>query len=528
MIRILTSLVAVFTITSVQAQSPVRETPKLVIGITIDQLRGDYLELFQHSFGERGFKRLLNEGVVYQNIKFDFPNLDDASAMATIYTGAPPFYHGIVGNSKYIADKQQIVSTFDDIEYLGNYTPDKVSPLAIRNSTITDELKIATRGGSDVYSFAPQSAQALISAGHAANGVFWVDDYSGKWASSTYYKDFYWLVDQENKGTTSYATKAWGMGWQPLLNSSQYKAFPYTGKSSFYHDLGADKNTYKLLKQTPLVNEYVRETASKVMVKSDMGKRIYTDFLSLSFYAGNYPGVDDYSPEVQDTYIRLDKDLELFIDEVDKNIGLKNVLIFITSTGYHNPSTANAVLEDPRLSGGKFYVNRCEALLNMYLMVIYGKESHWVDKFYNKQIYLNRKLIKDKGISLDEIQKKAAEFVSEFSGVQDVYTSYQLQHGEWNPVMEYYKNGFNKESSGDLFVEIQPGYKIVNEKDDSFQEEQVRNNAIVCPAIFFGNGLKPQHIRRTIKATEIAPTVSYIMRIRSPNAAKDNILPELL
>ena len=122
MIRILTSLVAVLTITSVQAQTSVHEVPKLVIGITIDQLRGDYLELFQGSFSERGFKRLLNEGLVYQNIKFDFPNLDDASAIATIYTGASPFYHGIVGNKKYIVAKKQEVSTFTDEAFLGNYT----------------------------------------------------------------------------------------------------------------------------------------------------------------------------------------------------------------------------------------------------------------------------------------------------------------------------------------------------------------------------------------------------------------------
>ena len=114
MIRILTSLVAVFTVTSIQAQTNTigRETPKLVIGITVDQLRGDYLDLFQNSFSEKGFKRLLSEGLVYENMSFDFPNLNDASSIATIYTGTTPFYHGIVGDTKYLTKQKQIVSTF--------------------------------------------------------------------------------------------------------------------------------------------------------------------------------------------------------------------------------------------------------------------------------------------------------------------------------------------------------------------------------------------------------------------------------
>lgn len=528
MIRIITSLVAVLTITSVQAQTSVRETPKLVIGITIDQLRGDYLELFQNTFSERGFKRLLNEGLIYQNIKFDFPNVDDASAIATIYTGTIPFYHGIVGNKKYLAVKQQEVTTFSDPSYLGNYTQDKVSPLALKTSTITDELKIASRGSSDVYSFTPNISQALITAGIFGNTAFWVDDYTGKWASSTYYKNFYWTVDQENRSGSDFAVKAWGMQWRPLLDVKSYKAFPFMQSvASFSHPMGTDKETYILAKQTPAVNGNIRSTAMTVLAKAELGRRISPDFLSLTFYAGNYAKTSDYSIEIQDTYARLDREIEMLLDEVEKTVGLKNTLIFVTSTGYYN-SNEPVYTGDQALPENKFYINRCEALLNMYLMAIYGKDNKWVDKFHNGQIYLNRELIKQKEISLQEIQNKAAEFVFEFTGVQEVYTSFQLQHGQWNPVMEYYRNGYTRETSGDLFVELQPGYKVVNEQDASFKEKQVRSNAIVCPVIFFGNGIKAEKVKRTIKATEIAPTVSYIMRIRSPNAAKEEALSELL
>ena len=528
MIRILTSLVAVLTITSVQAQTSVKETPKLVIGITIDQLRGDYLELFQNTFTERGFKRLLKEGLVYQNIKFDFPNIDDASAIATIYTGTTPFYHGIVGNKKYLAAKQQEISTFEDTSFLGNYTQDKVSPLALKTSTITDELKAASRGSSDVYSFAPNISQALITAGVYGNTAFWVDDYTGKWASTTFYKNFYWSVDQENRSGGDFSARVWGSSWTPLLTIQDYKAFPYMeNNSSFSNRMGTDKATYISAKQTPYVNDNVRGMAMQVFSKAEMGRRVSPDFLSVTFYAGNYKNTSDYSVEIQDTYARLDREIEKLLDEVEKTVGFKNTLIFVTSTGYYNSNEAE-YKGDQNIPEKKFYVNRCEALLNMYLMAIYGRDNKWVDKYHNGQIYLNRELIKQKEIPLQEIQNKAAEFISEFSGVQEVYTSYQIQLGQWNPVMEYYRNGYTKETSGDIFVEFQPGYKLVNEQDVTFKEKQVRNNAVVCPVIFFGHDIKPQKVKRTIKATEIAPSISYIMRIRSPNAARDEVLSELL
>ena len=71
------------------------DIPKLVVGITVDQLRTDYLQMMQHLFSEKGFKRLMNEGLMYENVTFDFPKPDRASATASIYTGTYPSYNGI-------------------------------------------------------------------------------------------------------------------------------------------------------------------------------------------------------------------------------------------------------------------------------------------------------------------------------------------------------------------------------------------------------------------------------------------------
>ena len=105
--KVLTSLIAILAVTNLEAQTQV---PKLVVYITVDQLRGDYIEYFYNTFGERGFKRLLNEGKVYPNIRFDFPEVDEASGFATLFSGANPCFHGISSNNKYDFDREREVS----------------------------------------------------------------------------------------------------------------------------------------------------------------------------------------------------------------------------------------------------------------------------------------------------------------------------------------------------------------------------------------------------------------------------------
>lgn len=518
------------TISSVQAQIESPETPKLVISITVDQLRGDYLNFFQSNFGEKGFKRLIREGLVFQNMIFDFPQVNDVSALATIFTGANPFYSGIATNQKYIREKGLVGSIFADDSYLGNYTQEKLSPLALRVSTIGDELKKASQGKSDVYSFAPNADQALIAGGRSGNAAFWMENYSGKWATSTYYKDFHWIVDQTNRSDTSYSRRITNLVWKPLLPLTNYKAFPYTSNIyPFQHSFGTGKDSYLLLKESPFVNDAVTNTALALIDKAALGKRAFPDFVSLTYYAGNYSKSPDksYSVELQDTYCRLDRDIARLLEGIERTVGLKNTLVFVTSTGYYLAEEPN---NDANSQPATFYPNRCESLLNMYLMAIYGREQ-WVEGFFNNQIYLNRKLIETKNINLREIQMKAAEFVVQFTGIQDVATYYQLMFGEENSSMSGYRNLLDRENSGDIFIELQPGVKVVNEKEaatSASKDYRVRNTSVVSPVIFFGFDIKPQKIGRTINAREIAPTVAHILRIRSPNASSANVLNELI
>jgi hypothetical protein len=526
MVKILSSLVAFFSITTLFAQTPSGEIPKLVVGITIDQFRGDYLEIFRHKFGNGGFNRLLNKGLVYSNIYYNFPNLNKASAITTIFTGVNPSYHGIMAENRYIVESNREVSSFFDDNYPGNSTAEKLSPLSIKVSTIADELKVASGGQSDIFAFAPDASQAFASGGHAASGAFWIEDVNGKWATSTFYKTKQPLIDQYNRSTQSLSIAIGSITWRPAIDVNQYNAFPYTrNRYSFQHYFGVEKrDNIRLFKQSPYVNKEVNDMAVKLLESELLGKRMNPDFLALTFYAGNYEKALDknYSVEIQDTYYRLDQELERLLNAIDASVGLKNTLIFVVPTGYFNEQ--EIIPEGVVTSGGDFYPERSQALLNMYLMALYGREQ-WIKKYYDKQFFFDRKLLEDKNIDLREFQQKAAEFLVHSAGIQDVITSYQMLHGAYNQDVQYYRNGYYKGVSGDLFLRLQPGWQVIDTQSD--QNERVRINAVIAPVIFFGSDINPRRIERTVDATEIAPSVAYRLRIRAPNAAEGKILGEL-
>lgn len=520
--RWIAPLIALFTVAGLQAQQ-LNSTPKLVVSIVVDQLREDYLQYFSSTFGEKGFKRLINEGLVYHSVEFGFPNLDESSSIASIYTGTYPYYHGIIGNYRFDPGKNKEISIVADENYLGNYTDDKLSPLALQAGTLADELKIASQGKSRIYAIAPDAPQAILSAGKYANGAFWLDNTNGKWATTTYYKDVPYLVDRFNAAEAigNYSDKSWKQ------SHSHYIGFPYTKRTTpfSYSFSKSDKDRIRKMKQSSLINSEITNLAVQFIESSNLGAYSHTDVLALTYYAGNYKAgeeSEEYSYEIQDIYYRLDKELEKIFDVIERKVGMKHTLIILTSNGYYD-----SLLQYPEgfKIQGEFYPNRCTALLNMYLMAKYG-QGNWVNAYYNNQIYLNKKLAEDRQIKWFDLVEDAADFISQFSGVQDVTTA-----GEWfindSGRSAYFRRGMYSKLSGDIFIELQPGWVVIDENNKK-SEEHHRYCVIPAPLFFLGNNIVKDSIYRTIQVTEIAPSISYILRIRPPNGCKALPLREVI
>lgn len=514
--RFLAPLILLIFSTSMQSQERSDAIPKLVVGITIDQLRTDYIDMMQHLFSEGGFKRLIKEGVVYENIDYGYSDISKASATATIYTGTHPSTHSITSTTSFNKETKEATPVLYDKYQLGNFTTETLSPRKIAVSTIADELKSSTSGDAKIYSIAPSSEVAIISGGHAANAVFWFSEENGKWASSTYYKEVPSFITEHNikRGVDTRIEK---MVWSPLLPLDKYDGIPYNKPEFSFKYFFNGEEKYKDFKQSALINSEVTNVACSIIEKGRLGKGSVPDMLNIGYYAGNYKelSVRDYGVEIQDIYLRLDKEIESLLRCIDAAVGINNAFIFIVSTGYSNIEARPYGMYG--VPTGEFYPHRATALLNYYLMAMYGHEE-WVLGYHDKEIYLNRELIKKKELDYKEFVINSAEFLSQMEGVQDALTSYQILHGDIVAVAPQ-RRRYNRHNSGDILLEIKPGWEI-NYEEEKKDNEYVQYNAVPSTLIFIGKDITPIRISEPVDATAVAPTICRAIRIRAPSAAK--------
>lgn len=510
--QILTTFFASIAMAGTMAQTI--SVPRLVVGISIDQLRSDYLNAFMPLYGEGGFKLLLEKGQVYSNVQYQHAPVDRASAIASVVTGTVPYNHGIIAEEWMSRTELHTNYCVDDRNYKGVSTDDNSSPTHLLVSTIGDELKAATKGKALVYSVAPYREVAILSAGHAADWAMWIDNQSGKWAGTTYYGEtpswFHYLDG------SSIADRISSLTWKPINETAgTYNYYLTTVQKSFSHHF-VGNSRYRVYKTSGLVNEEVTKAARACMESGRAGMDEVTDFLSVCYYAGDFhsDNVTSTTTELQDTYIRLDDELATLLKKIDQLVGLDKTLIYITSTGYDEVDNSEE-LAKYRIPTGEFNINRCATLLNMYLCAMYGN-GQYVESCYGNQFYLSHKLLEQKQLKLAEVLEHCEDFLFQFSGVRDVFTAHRITQGAWTPGISTIRNGFNPKCSGDIIVQVSPGWQLVNE--DRGTKRLQRDSFFEFPLIFFGYTIKAEKVATPVTVDCIAPTVAHHIRIRAPNA----------
>lgn len=438
--------------------------PRLVVNITIDQLRSDYVEAFNPLYTSGGFRRILRDGIIYEDAGYPFMPVDKSSAQATISTGATPYYNGIIASRWLDRETLQPVFCVSDEKY-GN------SAARLKTSTVGDELKMSTEGKAIVYSFAADTESAIMSIGHAADGAFWFDHHYG-WRGSSYY------------GTMPQ--------WLKTLNNKASSSNP---------------------------NDDVVTASLQAVSSARMGRDDVPDLLSVSLSAikRDDESLTHWQNEMESVYMQLDNSLERLISGIELQVNLDQVLFVLTSTGYTDEEQGD--LSRYRIPTGTFYINRTANLLNIYLGAIYG-QGRYVEQVYGNQMYLNQKLVEQKRVALSEILSRSREFLVQNAGVADVYTSDRLLDGN-NDIL-LVRNGYNTGCSGDITIEVAPGWKLLNE--ETGQTYTSRASVMPFPIIFWGSDIKPQRINKPVTVDCIAPTIAKAIRIRAPNACNTSPL----
>lgn len=505
LVATLLSTVGVTTVAQVQ-RSP------LVVGIVIEGLSDEYLTLLESQFGEGGFRQLMHSGLSMSQVDYG-PGIDATAATAIIYTGAAPSVNGIPAQFVYDTRTERPRHILLDASAMGNFTDETYSPAAIKVSTIADELRIATDGDGSVYSVAPIPAQAIISAGHAANSALWINGHTGNWATTTYYTDLPKAVTTRNY-KQPLSSRLDTMKWVPLRDLSTY---PLLTRSEIYkpfrHTYPSKSFTrYTDIKSTPIVNTEVTNLGIDLIEQQHLGADANTDMLNLQYTVSTE---GEKRAEVTDCYLRLDMELARLFSAIDRTAQRNRATIFVVGVPARNQSRRDD--SRWRIPSGEFSVKKATSLLSMYLMALHGN-GDWVTGYHNKHFFLNSKLIKERNLDLTAFRAEVAEFLSRMSGVSTVHTIDDVIASRAGDEPQSTKRNTVLPYAGDVIIEINPGWEVVDaDGETNIGVERASGTSI--PAFILAPNLPAQRIDTPVDARIIAPTITRILRIRSPNGA---------
>lgn len=519
----------------------IKEQPKLVVGIVVDQMRYDYLSRFWDGYGSGGFKRLVGEGFNFKNNHYNYAPTSTGPGHASVYTGTTPATHGIIGNDWY--DKQIGASVYcaADNTYASVGTESsagQMSPKQLLTTTITDQLRLSTQGQSKVIAIALKDRGAVLPGGHMANAAYWFHGKNeGSWISSSFYMDSLpkWVAKFNNGN----AAEAYKKPWNLFKASTDYVGgpdkTPYDGTfkgealAVFSHDLPAlwDQNgQFDILKGTAYGNSLTTDFALAALEGEALGKGADTDFLAISFsstdYVGHQFGVN--SREVEDTYYRLDQDIARLLGALDKQVGKGNYTLFLTAD--HAAVQVPSFLKDQRIPADYFDSRAAKSRLEAYVLDTYGSDEI-IENVSNYQIFLNRSLLKNLEIELDDIQEDLAHFMMSDPAVERAYTATQMWEQEYSRGLPYIlQNGYNLKRSGDVLFVLKPAVISYSKTGSTHGSPQIYDTH--TPLLFFGKGIKNGATVTRSEIPDIAPTVAALLGIAFPNGTTGKPLQVLL
>jgi len=535
--------------------------PRLILQITVDQLRGDLPMRFVNQMGEGGFRYLLNQGVWYADAHYTHANTETIVGHATLATGADPAAHGMIGNvwldrhtgklTYNIEDpKYRILTPGADVDKATEIDPtqkvastDGRSPAAILGSTFSDELAIHTAGRAKIFGVSVKDRGAVSMAGHAGK-AFWFSKKSGEFVTSSYYYDRYPIwVNQWNQKKPASAYS--GKSWELLRAKSAYlfgdaddkpweTDFPGYGRV-FPHPYGPDKGKYftTLLTLSPAGDELALDFAKTLLDAEQLGQDEVTDYLSVSFSSTDYVGhlFGPSSLEMEDNLLRLDRTLANLFAHVDKRVGLKNTLIVLSAD--HGGPEAPGYLNSIGIPASYVLPEEWDkepAISALKQQFGIGKEL--IQSFSHPYVYLNREVIHEKGLNQAEVEQAVVDELMKFDGVALAISSTALTEGNLpnTRLIQSVLRNFNPGRSGDIYVVYQP-HCFINDFDGltvtSTHGSPWRYDTFV-PVVFAGGKLTAQRIYRAIEPLDVAPTLAAFIGAKPPSGSRGVPLAEIL
>ncbi len=538
-----------------------RRKPKLILQITVDQLRGDLPRRYLPKMGDGGFRYLLSEGIVYEDAHHAHANTETIVGHATLATGAHPSAHGLIGNVWLDRTSGELTYNVEDARYpllTAGADVDKSteidptqraartdgrSPAAILVSTFSDELTIHTVRLAKVFGVSIKDRGAVSLAGHTGK-AFWFSKAAGEFVTSRFYYDQYpdWVT---KFNASDPASRYADTNWELLLDRGQYKFadlddMPWETSLGSYgrifpHLYGSrdDKLFTTLLTVSPAGDELTLDFAKQLIENESLGADDVTDYLSISFSSTDYVGhlFGPSSLEAEDNLLRLDRTLASLFEFVDRKIGLENTLIVLSAD--HGGPEVPAQLRQMGIEAD--YVNpegwdQQQGIAR--LKDEFGIGDELIERYSQPYVYLNREVIRERGLNQAAVEQAVADEMMKFPGVALAISSTALMKGQIadTALTRSILNNHNPKRSGDIFVVFEPHW-FINDFDGltvaATHGSPWRYDTYV-PVIFAGAGLQPQRVHRKVWTVDVARTLAAVAGTKPPSGASGQILQEVV
>jgi predicted AlkP superfamily pyrophosphatase or phosphodiesterase len=535
--------------------------PRLILQITVDQLRGDLPWRHMDQFGKGGFRYLADKGVWYTNATYQHANTETVVGHTSLATGTVPAVHGMVGNIWFDRDTSELVYNIEDSRYalLGAdagvdksseidptqrvATTDGRSPRGILSSTFSDELANRYGGASKVFGVSIKDRGAVPLAGRSGK-AFWFSKSSGNFVTSSFYYDAYpdWVLEWNGSGKLDvYAGSSWTLfnapeSYQKLTadDSSWETNFPGFHRT-FPHPWGArdDKYFATLLTISPAGDELTLDFAKALVNAEGLGQDLVPDFLSISFSSTDYIGhfFGSASLEMEDNLLRLDRILAELFAFIDKKVGLDNTLIVLSADhgGPEVPGYLRSLGDDVEHVDPEFFD---PPVLNRALRQAFDIDFDPVQAFFTPYVYLDQALIAAKGLNLAEMQRNVAELLRGRPEVFSAYAGVDIAMGRLpdSPMAVLAAANYLPQRSGDVhvvfgsqeFIADFDGLSIAATHGSPWHYDRH------VPVVFAGSRLEPARVSRAVTPYDIAATMASVLQIEAPSGSVGEVLVEVV
>lgn len=529
--------------------------PKLIIGIVVDQMRSEQLYRYEAKYSESGFKRILRDGFNYKNTQYNYTPTVTAAGHSSIYTGTTPATHGVIGNSWYNRYKNKYTSSVEDttVVLIGSKNKNNTgaSPKQLLTTTISDQLRMSTNFRSKVISVSLKDRGAVLPGGHLANAAYWhdIETSPGYFVSSSYYMDELpnWVSKfNELEKSSKYLDTVWNTLYpidsyiESYGDNNKYEVVLGENTPTFPYDFKNLREKYRkrnieylMLGFSPAGNTLLTEFAMDAIKNENLGSDKETDMLTISYSVTDKAGhiFGPNSIEVEDIYIRLDREISKLLKYLDKKVGKGEYTLFLTSD--HGAIPIASYLDDIKIPTGVARTAKYKRLLGNYLTIKYG-EGSWIQNFEGDQVYLNRTAIFEKGLKLEDIQQDVADFLVNLEGISGALTAYHLQTSQYSSgLRERVQNGYHQKRSGDVLLSFDAG--LVQDDDSEIKVSSVKGTIhgsgygydTHVPLLWFGYGITHGESVRKVSPIDISSTLTMFLNLQLPSGNSGDPLSEL-